>query len=127
MFAISPFLHAYSYSASDWTVVKARSDGGRLGLGVLVGLATTLVMSVVLVPGDRAPARLTGYAGAALTLGCLLRLDTSTETSYVDDHGNVNGVVDIHLGLWVFYLTAALTVATYIYCDIRIQRGDAHS
>ncbi|MYS79592.1 hypothetical protein [Embleya scabrispora] len=70
---------------------------------------------------------MTGYAGAVLTLGCLLRLDTSSGSSYFDVLGGRHRAVPTHLGLWLFHLTAVLTVATYIHRDIRLQRGNIRS
>ncbi|MFJ2091687.1 serine/threonine-protein kinase [Streptomyces sp. NPDC087901] len=118
LFAVTLFQPAYldsQKSGGFWSVLEAVGNSGLAGVGVLVGLATTLAAMVVLVPASEVRLRAAGYAGAALTVGCLLWLESSGAPYGVGDHH----VDETHLPVWLFYLTTALTIATYIYRDSR--------
>ncbi|MDI2127611.1 hypothetical protein [Yinghuangia seranimata] len=68
----------------------------------------TLLMAAMAAPDSGAWQRLTGYAGAALAAACLVELDW-------EPNGDFQAT---YVGLGLFYLTAVLTIATYIYRDI---------
>ncbi|MYS79199.1 serine/threonine-protein kinase [Embleya scabrispora] len=132
LFAISLFLPAYTFSGTgeawiddqdgQWTVKEAFGGGGLVKIGAFVGLATTLVTTVVLVPGSGVRTRLAGYAGAALAVGCLLWLGSSNPPYYDLDDEEQKA---IRSGMWLFYLTTAAGVATYIHRDVRTRSGTA--
>ncbi|MFE5330489.1 protein kinase [Embleya sp. NPDC056575] len=117
LFAVALFLPAYGGTS----VKDALGDGGLPGQGVFAGLATTLLTSVTLTRGDTAWARLVGHAGWALALGCLLWL-ASSNPPYYDFGGNDRTTL---VGMWLFYLTTALTIALYIHRDIRTRARPA--
>jgi hypothetical protein len=116
LFALSLFLPAYP----TWSVRQSLGEqGGGLGLGVFVGLATTLVMTAALTPDDRAAPRLTGYAGATLALGCLLWLGSTGPPFYHYNYASAD--MQIRFGMWFFYLTTALTIAVYVHREFRTR------
>ncbi|MEU1668176.1 serine/threonine-protein kinase [Streptomyces sparsogenes] len=102
----------------DATVIQSFGAQGRApAFGVFVGLATVLAMAAVLTPRSRAVTRLTGYAGVVVTAGCVLLVSPVSSSSYF--YGDTDA---LRFGMWLFYLAAALTVATYVYRDVRTRR-----
>jgi hypothetical protein len=100
------------------TVLDSFDWQGRApAIGVFVGLATTLVTTVVLAPASRVLTRLTGYAGVVLTAGCLLVMSPASSSSYFHDDAD-----SLRYGMWLFYLVTALAIATYIYRDVQTRR-----
>ncbi|MCZ7431015.1 protein kinase domain-containing protein [Streptomyces sp. WMMC1477] len=96
------------WNDSAWGVVTT--------LGAFVGVAAVLAMTVALAPHARLPQRLAGYGAVLLTVFCLGWQATSSPPHYDD-------ITDqLFYGTWLFYLTTALAIATYVYRDRRTRR-----
>ncbi|MFD3336684.1 hypothetical protein ACFWV1_29220 [Streptomyces sp. NPDC058700] len=97
----------------EWNL---RAWGALTTVGAGVGVATLLVAVMLLVLSSRVPTRLAGYGAAVLTVVCL-GYQAVTDPPYYD--GRVHQVV---YGLWLFYLVTAVTIAMYVYHDVRARR-----
>lgn len=100
----------------EWNL---RAWGALTTVGAGVGIAALLVAVMLLVLSSRVPTRLAGY-GAAVLIAVCLGYQAVTDPPYYD--GRVHQVV---YGLWLFYLVTAVTIAMYVYHDVRVRRGSA--
>ncbi|MFF1762282.1 hypothetical protein [Streptomyces sp. NPDC058266] len=107
LFTIILFQPGYSYPDNvdghrvnqHWSVMENFQDAfGSLAL-LSTGAFVGLVMAAVLVPGSRLLARLMGYAGAALAVGCLLWLNSSNPPYYDFDEEEPQ---PLSFGMWLF-------------------------
>ncbi|QEV16216.1 serine/threonine-protein kinase [Streptomyces alboniger] len=105
----------------DFLEWNARAWGAFTTVGAGVGVATLLVAVTLLVLGSRVPTRLAGYGAVALTVVCLGWQATSNPPY----EPSTDSGPPVAFGLWLFYLVTALTIAMYVYHDVRARRVSA--
>lgn len=124
LFAVVVFQPVYLDRNKDggyWNILEVLGNGGLVGVGAFAGPAAILVAAVP-TPGSQVWVRVAGYAGAALTVVCLLVLDAS-EPPYCGREEPTEKAT--HLAMWLFYAAALLTIATFIHRDTRTPARDA--
>ncbi|WP_055599668.1 serine/threonine-protein kinase [Streptomyces aureus] len=98
----------------EWNL---RAGRALTTVGAGVGVATLLVAVILLVLSSRVPTRLAGYGAAVLTVVCL-GWQTMVDLPYFGG----GYYTQVGYGLWLFYLVTAVTIAMYVYHDVRARR-----
>ncbi|WP_129843519.1 serine/threonine-protein kinase [Streptomyces sp. RFCAC02] len=102
---------------SDWS---APAWGAVTSIGFGIGTAALLVAHMLLTPGSRTATRLTGYAGAVLTV-ISLGWQATSDPPYFSDGWKRS----LEYGFWLLYVVTALAIGAYAHRDVRTRRTTA--
>ncbi|MHC0433825.1 serine/threonine-protein kinase [Streptomyces sp. O3] len=120
---ISSFGSQIFVEQEDFSEWNARVWGSLTSIGAAAGMTLLLTAIGLLAFGSPVPTRRLGYGGAVLAVVCLGWQATSNPPFYDDSGVWTQAVVDY--GLRLFYLMTALTIALYVYHDVRARRVSA--